>query len=415
MADILVKPARLSGSIMPPPSKSDAHRALIAAWLAGSPELVSGLPEPWSADLRATADNLRLLLKQEDGFTSESRVKLDCGESGSTLRFLIPIAAALGRSAVFTGHGRLPFRPLDAFKAVLPDKGITMQFPEDRACYLPLTLSGQLQPGLFAVAGDISSQYITGLLFALPLLSGDSEIRLTTPLQSAPYVEMTLAVLKHFGLTITVQTNNRQPVSYQIKGGQQYKPVMYQVEADYSQAAFWYTAAFMGHDIKVTGMKSDTRQGDQAIVPLLKLLRQGQTDLDIDVSQIPDLVPILAVAATQVSRKTSIINAGRLRYKESDRLQAITDALFTIGADIEAFEDRLTIRGKTCSRRDPVLQGGQVDGCNDHRIVMAMSIAALATEQGIRIHDAQAIEKSYPRFFDDLVQLGGIAHGLHLG
>ena len=412
MSEVYVAPATLSGSIKPPPSKSDAHRALIASWLADSRYRVRGLPSPMSADLAATEQCLRQLLAAGD---RRDPVVLDCGESGSTLRFIIPLAAALGQKTTFTGHGRLPRRPLAEYQSILSNKGISLSFPEDTTRFLPLKISGQLVPGKYEVPGHISSQYLSGLLFALPLLNGPSEIMLTSQLMSAAYVDMTIATLNRYGIRIQPVASENNFARYNIQGNQRYQPASYQVETDYSQAAFWYAAEYMGHPIHIEGLSAHTLQGDRVIIDILKQLADGSKDYQIDASQIPDLVPILAVAAAVTSAKTSIHKAERLRLKESDRLQAICDSLYAIGADIEETDDGLLIYGGSQSRRKYPLSGGRVKGYHDHRIVMAMAIAALATKEGIHITDAEAVNKSYPHFFQDLQSLGGIVHGFNLG
>lgn len=405
MTDLLIKPGRLHGMIVPPPAKSDAHRALIAACLAGSRDRVSGLPVALSEDLQATERCLLALAVGDQ--------VLDCGESGTTLRLLIPVAAALERRAsadtvIFTGSGRLPWRPLAEYREILGGAGVDLMFPEQGS--LPLRLRGRLKPGDFAVPGHISSQYISGLLFALPLLPGCSRIRLTTPLESAPYVDMTLRTLAAYGIEIAVEAGG-----YRIPGPQTYQPVPYAIEKDYSQAAFWLTAAYAGSPLRVEGLPEGSPQGDRVILDLLADFRQHKPEYLIDAAQIPDLVPILAVAAALTPALTRIIHAGRLRLKESDRLAATRDALTEIGADIAIQEDGLIIRGGQKSRRGGRLSGGTADSRADHRIAMALAIAALSTDQGVILKRADAVRKSYPEFFLEFKRLGGEIHELDLG
>lgn len=409
MTDCLVHPGLLNGTVTPPPSKSDAHRALIAAALAGAPDWVSHLPVPRSDDIQATEHGLGQLINTRVS-TDDQPVSLDCGESGTTLRLLIPLAAALGRSAVFTGHGRLPFRPLAEYDRVLSPHGIRLTFPETQGRYLPLHVSGQLQPGRYKVPGNISSQYISGLLFALPLLSGDSVIELTSPLASAPYVEMTRSVLERFSVRADWQDDGLV-----VTGRQHYQPVHYAIESDYSQAAFWLTAAWLGSPLRIVGLPEKTQQGDQMIHQHLAALtsaKQAGTVCRIDAGPCPDLVPILAVAAATTGTAAEIVNAARLRLKESDRLQATADALQAIGAKIEVHADGLTING---SKGQPHLRGGAVDSCGDHRIVMALAVAALRTQEGIVIRKSEAVSKSYPTFFDEWKRLGGQIDELNVG
>lgn len=397
MADVFVGPGQLTGHVTPPPSKSDAHRALFCAALAGDVTGVHGLDGPESDDIKTTRACLEGLF---DGIPV-----LDCGESGTTLRLLVPLLAALGRDTTLTGRGRLPQRPLREYESIFSGKGVRLVYPEKDS--LPLTISGQLQSGLFEVPGHISSQYLSGLLLALPLLPGDSEIHLTTPLQSAPYVAMTIRTMRHFGVLV-----DETRLGYRVPGNQCYQPTPYQVECDYSQAAFWLTADFGRGCLQVLGLREDTEQGDRRINDLLTLLASGQPEYDIDVSQIPDLVPVLAVAATGVSAVTRIVNARRLRLKESDRLRTTADALRAIGADIIETEDGLTIRGGHLA---PPLAGGTIDAAGDHRIAMALSVAALRTRCGITIRGAECVSKSYPDFFHEFKRLGGDVHGFDLG
>lgn len=397
MADILIRPGQLRGDVIPPPSKSDAHRALIAASLAGAPGSVAGLPDPVSDDIGATQRCLAALMAGEN--------RLDCHESGTTLRLLIPVAAALndpGRSLEFDGSGRLPQRPLGEYKPMLGGHGIDLDFPED--AYLPLRMRGRLTPGVFQVPGHISSQYLSGLLFALPLLAGDSEIRLTSALESAPYVEMTLRTLRAFGVAARAT-----PAGYIVPGGQRYQPSPYLVEKDYSQAAFWLTAAFAGSRLSVSGLSDSSAQGDRAIIGLLADFKSVRRSYLIDASQIPDLVPILAVAAALTPAETLITKAARLRLKESDRLLATEQALSAIGVRISQTDDGLIIQG------GHPLEGGEADSWADHRIAMALAIAALSTRKGVLIRRAEAVRKSYPEFFREFKRLGGDIDGLNLG
>ena len=404
MPDLFIYPGQLHGQVVPPPSKSDAHRALIAAGLAGDLSLVSGLPTVTSDDIRATIRCLKALAAGEK--------LLDCGESGTTLRLLIPVVAALGAASsgpvTLTGSGRLPQRPLAEYQAIFAGQDLQLNFPQ--AASLPLQIQGRLRPGIYPVPGHVSSQYISGLLLALPLLPGDSVIRLTTPLESAPYVTMTLRTLKAFGIQV-----ESQPDGYLVPGGQQYLPCAYQVEKDYSQAAFWLTAAYTGSPLEVAGLAGDSAQGDRAILDLLADFRRGAGSFVIDASQIPDLVPILAVAAAFTNSETRIVKAARLRLKESDRLQSTQAALSAIGVDIEQTGDGLLIRGGSFSRRGDYLPGGTADAYADHRIAMALAIAALSTTGGVLIQGAEAVRKSYPDFFNEFRRLGGDVDELNLG
>ncbi|MCY1713871.1 3-phosphoshikimate 1-carboxyvinyltransferase [Caproiciproducens galactitolivorans] len=409
MSDVKIYPSVLNGSILVPPSKSAAHRAVICSALAGGGEL---FPDETrlSDDIKATIHTMKALLGGTDG----EIVQIHCGESGSTLRFLIPIAAAFGISARFTGEGRLPQRPIGVYLDCLPQHGVNCETEGG----LPLTIRGKLTPGKFVLPGNISSQFITGLLFALPLLNGDSEIRLSTPLESAGYADMTVDILNDFGIqTETTETGWRVP------GGQSYKPREYAVERDWSQAAFFLAAGALGGNIRLEGLNPNSRQGDRAAESLfrsfgadvvwadnqLSITQNKRNGMEIDASQIPDLVPILAATAALCRGRTRIFNAQRLRIKESDRLSAMADGLSRLGGKVRQTEDGLLIDGVE------TLHSGEIDGCNDHRIVMAFAIAALKADGCVTIHDAQSVRKSYPDFFEDYNRLGGKAHVVNMG
>ncbi len=410
MADRHIRPAALHGSLVPPPSKSDAHRALICAALAGTENRIKGIGSHPSDDIKATRRCLQALGdaisdRQPGKVPVQTDVTLDCHESGTTLRLLIPVAAALGVSATFTGHGRLPQRPLQEYRTIFAGHGVDLLFPAEGS--LPLKVRGQLTPGLFQVPGHVSSQYLSGLLLALPLLAGDSEIVLTSPLESAPYVEMTRRTLGEFG--VVVETT---PTGYRMAGRQRFLPVDYTVEKDYSQAAFWLVANYLGSEIKLSGLSDHSAQGDRAILPILADMARHQSQdvpFIIDAAQIPDLVPVLAVAASLTPGQTRIVNAARLRLKESDRLAVTADVLTAIGARIRVEDDSLVIDGQT------ELPGGQADSHGDHRIAMALAVAALRTTGGVTITHAEAVRKSYPDFFAEFSRLGGICDELNLG
>lgn len=394
----VVHPHKLVGAVEIPCSKSYAHRLLIAAALAGTPTEVC--INALNDDITVTADCLRALgaeiIRTDAGFkvapicAVSSQRELFCKESGSTLRFLLPVAAALGAPCRFTGAGRLPERPNAPLIEALNAHGANT----DRSL-LPLNLTGKLTGGVYPIAGNVSSQYITGLLLALPLCAEDSEIVLTTRLESSAYVDITLDVLKSFGIEILPARRG-----WRIPGGQRYRsPGKFAAEGDWSGAAFWLTANQLGSQILCSGLSETSAQGDRAIVDML-----GRMGGEIDVSGTPDLVPALAVAAAAHPGVTRIVGAARLRLKESDRLRSVRQMLRALGGQVEELEDGLIIRGG--SR----LTGGTVDGCNDHRIVMAAAIAATIADRPVTITDAQAVNKSYPAFFDTFNALGGLAH-----
>lgn len=402
---VKITPNALSGTVQAVASKSHAHRLLIASALSQNPADVA--IHTTSQDIEATMDCL-VQLKNDEPI-------LNCCESGSTLRFLIPVTMALKESAVFTGCGRLPQRPLSPLKEEMEAHGCNFSNGknENEIC----RIQGKLQSGIFTLPGNISSQYITGLLFALPLLDGDSEIRITSPLESSKYVDMTLDVLAQFHVRIEVLQKNGCPI-YRIKGNQAYQAdENVKAEGDWSNIAFWVIAGLLSgkSGICCEGLRTESIQGDKAIASLAEqmgaLVQQKEQSLtvshntlkaiDIDASEIPDLVPILSVAAATAPGITRIYNAGRLRIKESDRLSAMYDCLSRVGANITEKPEGLIIRGV------PVLHGGTVSGYNDHRIVMAMTIASIVSDAPIIIEGAEAVNKSYPTFFEDFKSLGG--------
>jgi 3-phosphoshikimate 1-carboxyvinyltransferase len=417
-----VMPGRLAGTVEAPPSKSLAHRALFCAWLAGDVGLVKNVDASSSRDVAATIDCLASLGRFRAGSLRERRflvgvpepTVLDCGESGSTLRFLVPLVGALGRSAVFVGQGRLPERPIGEYLSILAGRGVMLSPPPKGG--LPLGICGRLLPGDFRIPGGVSSQYVTGMLLTLPLLPGDSTVRIDGALESAPYVELTIQVLEAFGVRIERDASG---LEFRIPGNQRYKPVDYLVEGDYSQAAFWLTANALGSDLAVTGLSPDSAQGDREIRPLLARLaaageRPEGEEVVLDAAQNPDLVPILAVAATACARNVRIVNASRLRLKESDRLASTADALSRIGSEVVATEDGLWVRGLGARPGEPLFEGGEADAWNDHRIAMALAVAALRSRTGVSIKGWNSVEKSYPTFFREMQRLGGDIHGVDL-
>lgn len=397
---VTIQPAKPLGKVVLPPSKSAAHRAMICSFLAG------GGTEPHflSEDLQATANALQAL--------KENAKFIDCNESGSALRFLIPIAAALGKEGTFIGGGLLPKRPLWDYLNLLPKHGVKMESDGG----LPLKVSGKLRAGTYKIAGDVSSQYITGLLLALPLLDEDSAIYLTTALQSKPYVDMTIAIMGEYGVFV-----RETDFGYLIKGNQRYKKTDFHVEGDWSQAAFFMAAGAIGGDITIDDINMDSLQGDKAVCDIMKsfgadvehgnnYVRCRKNTLKgtvIDAHDIPDMVPALAVTAAFAQGETIIKGAERLRYKECDRLKAVAENLRLLGARVEETDDGLIITGGL------PLHGADLKGYNDHRIVMAFSVAAMFAHGESRIDDAQSINKSYPSFFEDYRKIGGNAHVIH--
>ncbi|MDR1217125.1 MAG: 3-phosphoshikimate 1-carboxyvinyltransferase [Oscillospiraceae bacterium] len=381
------------GTIVMPPSKSIAHRAVICSALAG--ESVDGALSGISEDVAATARCAAML------FDEGERV-FDCGESGSTLRFILPVASLYAGRKIFTGRGRLMKRPMEPYLDELRRHGLTIEREDDR-----IVVDGVLQHGIYALPGDISSQFVSGLLMALARRQGDSEIRLTSPLASASYVDVTLDVMRQFGVTAYNDNYDR----LLIHGGQRYVRANVRLEADYSQAAFFLVAGALGYPCKCMGLVQYSRQGDGCIVDLIKdsgaqVRRTGDGGLTaypcndikpmlIDATHIPDLVPPLAVLLAFAEGPSRIINAGRLRMKESDRLSAICTELHKLGAKIRAGSDYIDIMGV---KR---LKGGVMNSRGDHRIAMMGAVAAIRSDRPVFVENAGCVAKSYPNFWDD--------------
>lgn len=401
--NIRITPGPLSGTVTPPPSKSIAHRAILAASLAQGRSLIRNvaLSQDIEATLRCAQDfgchcarngyALEIAGTCGEKLTPGELVYCDCGESGSTLRFMIPITLALAGGGYFVGKGRLMERPQRPYFDLFDEKGIFYE-QKDGA----LTLRGELKPGEYRLPGNVSSQFVTGLLYALPLLDGDSEIILTSPLESRGYVNMTLDVLDKFGVRVEALEKG-----WLVPGGQKYQSHDLTVEADWSQAAFWYGAIALGSSLELEGLNTFSTQGDMRIVSdFLKLQRPGK--LELDVSDCPDLVPPLALMAAVRSGTVRLTNAARLRLKESDRLSSVTQTLNALGAQVEEGPDFLSITGV-----DHLAGGITVDCCNDHRIAMMAAIAATRCKAPVTLLGAECVKKSYPDFWEEYKRLGG--------
>lgn len=433
--NVLLEPAKLNGSIDAIPSKSHAHRLLIAQKLARlqgqqTPERLE-IPT-FSEDIGATK-NCLVQLDKEMPF-------LDCKESGSTLRFLLPVAMALKEEAVFIGTGKLPERPISPLKEEMEAHGCRFQMgSKDQKVsdkYKEIcTVWGRLQPGKYHLAGNISSQFITGLLFALPLLTGDSELHLTTELESAGYVDLTLDVLRSFGIEISIKTSPEGFDIYEIAGNQRYiEPEGLMVEGDWSNAAFWLACGALGGKVTVRGLDPESSQRDKDFLNILQDMGATVTvepkesagfddpgaiarplssitvsepedgslkGAEINVSQTPDLVPVLAAVMALADGTSMITHAERLKIKESDRLRTVYDFLYKLGADISYGGSGLSLTGKAA------LTGGETESHNDHRIAMAAAVASCGCEKAVLIRNAEAVRKSYPDFFADFAALGG--------
>ncbi len=467
--NVLIQPGKLTGTVTVPPSKSHAHRLLLAAALAGAPDCVDVAPT--SQDLQATQEALTILIQalaQRDTTPADTLV-LNCRESGSTLRFLLPVACALGCATtyIFERQGRLPQRPLSPLQEEMERHGC--RFSEDAQGRL--AVSGQLTGGDFHIAGNVSSQFITGLLFALPLTAEGGSIILEGPLASRSYVDMTLAVLQSFGIVV-----RQTATGFVVPGQQVYQPleIPQSPEGDWSNGAFFLVAQALGNELEVQGLPNNSLQGDQVITSIIQsmkelkrvtdLLAQARKEgrplfykerlaqknlfdrlpsylkaragcLWVDVDQFPDLVPLLALLSWGSGVPLKVMNGQRLRMKESDRIAAVVALLETLEAPVEETPDGFILSPSSpapgygdlsLDREDlspeavetdnalppedtsaPSLDALVVNGADDHRIIMAAALATTVMDRSLLIQGAQAVSKSWPTFFEELSALGG--------
>ncbi|MCL2018812.1 MAG: 3-phosphoshikimate 1-carboxyvinyltransferase [Oscillospiraceae bacterium] len=397
--DVKITPQTLAGETAAITSKSAAHRALICAALSGSETEIH---------ITDTSNDIEATINCLSAMKNKNAPVINCKDSGSTFRFLLPLSVIICNNAKFIGEGRLPERPVSDLLDALRANGA--EFSAEKP---PFVVSGSLKGGEYILPGNISSQFVSGLLFALPLLDGDSIIKLTSPLESRAYVDMTLDMLKQFNIEINCDSGG-----YKVKGNQKYvSPKKVMVESDWSNAAFFLAAGAIGEPVTVTGLDMNSAQGDKEIINVLrrfganieigenavKISPNELHGIEIDVSEIPDMLPILSVIGAFAKGKTVLYNAARLRLKECDRLSGVREMLEAVGANVTENEDSLVIYGSGIKK----LHGGVVDGKNDHRIVMSAAICACFCENEVIIKDAQAVEKSYPRFFEDYKKLGG--------
>ncbi|PLX29147.1 MAG: 3-phosphoshikimate 1-carboxyvinyltransferase [Clostridiales bacterium] len=432
MDKVKIFPGKLKGKIHVPTSKSQTHRAILCAAMAEGVSKIRNvvLSEDISATIEAarafgaevaeteSCKNGKLsdLVVSGKGYLGKTRKTIDCAESGSTLRFSIPLALATGEEFEFVGRGKLPERPMDDYYRIFKEKGI--QFETDGG-KLPLTVKGRLEAGKYSLEGNVSSQFVTGLLLALPIAGGPSEIALKSPLESGNYVDITIRVQEDFGVKVDRDGYN----SFSIEN-QSYRPADVEMEGDYSQAAFWMVAGLIGEKVEMEGLKPDSLQGDRAAVELLRRMggrlletqgsmtaeQSSMKSIEMDASDCPDIVPIMAVAAALAEGTTTITNAERLRYKESDRLKATREELNKLGAMIVETEDGLVVKGVE------TLRGGvKVWSHNDHRIAMALAVASTVCQEPVVIEGMDAIRKSYPEFVNDFKELGGEIHECDMG
>ncbi len=394
-----IKPQLLKGSVKVPPSKSLSHRAIIAASLSKDVSTIRNID--LSDDIIATMNGMKALgadikIKGDvliiDGKNTFKRVKkslIDVNESGTTLRLLMPLSLVIENSIRFIGKGKLYTRPLTIYYDIFKHQRITYSYSKTE---LDVRLKGALTADTFYIPGNVSSQFISGLLFSLPLLKDDSKIILTTALESKGYVDLTLDVLSDFGIKI----KNKDYKEFYIKGNQEYKSTDYTVESDYSQGAFFLAANYLGSDINCLGLKKDSYQGDKMVEYILKNMKTMDV---IDGKDFPDIIPILTVAAALTKKKTEFINLKRLKIKECDRLDAIYTELSKIGADIIKKEEGLIVNGVDS------FTGGVVSSHDDHRIAMSLAIASTRCKEELTIINPDCVSKSYPNFWNDFETL----------
>ena len=415
--------AHLSGTAAAPASKSEAHRLMICAGLTAGETMLTGYMD--SADMAATRRCLRALgASTERGedwlkLTGQSRrvaklPVLDCGESGSTLRFFVPIALAVAGGGVFRMHGRLGQRPMDVYRDLFVPRGVRWRMGVGCDGAAELTVQGKLEAGNYVLPGNVSSQFVSGLMFALPLLAEDSTLQVQQPVESAGYIRMTVEAITRSGVVM----DEIAPFRWRIPGGQAYKAVGGRLSGDYSQAAVLLCASAMGHDVTVSGLAAETTQGDRAVLRHLEKLGAQVVEQDgcisvhadaltgatLDMSDCPDIAPILALVCQLAQGESRLTGCGRLRIKECDRLAATVETLNLLGGNARAEGNDIVIRG--VSR----LQGGvTIPDYNDHRMVMLAAIAAAKAAQPVVVQGTDALNKSWPEFVNVYRQLGGKA------
>lgn len=413
--NVLINPKPLTGSIAIPPSKSLSHRAIIAASLCKGKSVINNIV--LSDDVLATLEIMekvgvkisrnphQLVIHGQGKIAVGDDNFFDCNESGSTLRFLVPVLALSRQKVVFTGKPALFKRPMQVFETLFKDQGFCFQQSEKS-----IILAGTLSPDTYPIPGNVSSQFISGLMFALPLLNGDSKIAITSPLESAEYVDLTIEMLRHFQIRI-----EKVEDGFLIPGNQTYRSATIDVESDYSQLAFFAVAGMLSGPITCKRFLPGSLQPDRRIIEIVRAMGGSVTEKkgeytfsksktigrSIDVSQCPDIAPVLALLGALSEGLTTIDNAQRLRLKETNRIKTTSDSLIALGVPVEVNETAFVVTGV------PALNGGVFDSFGDHRIAMTLAVAAIRAKAPVVIKNAEAINKSYPNFFKDYQSLGG--------
>lgn len=412
--DIKIYPSKPHGEVKIPPSKSMAHRAIICASLADGKSKISNIA--YSQDIRTTIEGMKKLgaeITEQGNTLTITGIKnfkgvdtpVNCNESGSTLRFFIPIFSLTGEKTVFHGKNRLLLRPQEIYRKIFNEQNLTYIQDEKK-----IEIKGKLKSGNYTIDGNISSQFISGLLFVLPLLDGDSTITVNPPFESKSYVELTVEMLREFGIKVEFEKD----LKIRIPGNQKYTPCNHTVEGDYSQLGFYGVLGCINGEITCKGLNKKSKQGDKAIIDILKKAGGKITDIekgyifhpsglkgvDINLENCPDLGPVLMVMGAFGQGNTHIFNAARLRYKESDRIEAMETELKKLGVKISSDENNIYVSGT-----DDFSPVKLLSGHKDHRIVMSLAVAATKLKTPVIITEAQSVEKSYPDFFEDLASL----------
>ena len=416
-------PSRLSGTVPAPASKSEAHRRLVCAGLTKGETLLTGYMD--SEDMQATLRCIEALgavwrlegdrLSVRGGVRAADRVPLfDCGESGSTLRFFVPIALCVTGGGVFRMHGRLSQRPMDVYRDLFVPAGVNWRMGIGADGAAELSVSGRMEAGAYSLPGNVSSQFVSGLLFALPLLAGDSTLKVTGTVESVGYIRMTVEALCRSGIRI----EEKKPFCWKIPGGQTYRAESGALTGDYSQAAVLLCGGALGHDVTVTGLQAETTQGDRSVLAHLRALGAEVTEDEhgitvrpghlrgavLDMQDCPDIAPLLALVCQLSEGESRLTHCGRLRLKESDRLAETVRLLNALGGDAAAEGDDIVLRGVEA------LRGGvTVDGCGDHRMVMLASLAASVAKEPVTVLGTECLAKSWPEYLAVYRSLGGKA------
>ncbi|MDO4689773.1 MAG: 3-phosphoshikimate 1-carboxyvinyltransferase [Fusobacterium sp.] len=415
MKKIVLEKSKLKGKVFPPASKSILHRYIIAASMADGKSRIKNIS--LSEDIFATISAMRNLgakieivnrelLIDGSSFSNEKvvdineSVQIDCNESGSTLRFLIPISMTKKNKIIFKGKSSLFKRPLEPYFEIFEKNSIEYKFLKNQEG--KLSIEGLLKSGEYEIIGNVSSQFITGLLFALPLLEGDSLIKIKGNLESKSYIDLTLDCLKKFGISF----KNIDYKEIYIGGSQKYNAIDIDVEADFSQAAFFLVANELGSGIEIKNININSLQGDKEIIALIEKLKTKNKEILIDGSNCPDIIPIFSLYAAYLNKKVKIINVRRLRIKECDRLSATVQELSKLGFDLQEREEEILIN--YMGNKDLKKENQKLSSHNDHRIAMMIAIASTVYEGKIELDNATCVNKSYPDFWDIFSYLGGI-------